>query len=73
MKKFLTAMSIILGLGLANAQQTVPATKSTVQKIYTNLFLKKLTFTNQVNLREGFSYPTIWEKGDLLSAKYILS
>jgi len=32
MKKFLTAMSIVLGLGLANAQQTVPATKSTVQK-----------------------------------------
>lgn len=32
MKKFLTAMSIILGLGLAKAQQAVPATKSTVQK-----------------------------------------
>ena len=32
MKKFLTAMSIVLGLGLANAQQAVPATKSTVQK-----------------------------------------
>lgn len=25
-------MSIVLGLGLANAQQAVPATKSTVQK-----------------------------------------
>ncbi|MBW7675582.1 hypothetical protein [Chryseobacterium chendengshani] len=32
MKKFLTAMSIVLGLGLANAQKAVPATKSTVQK-----------------------------------------
>ena len=25
MKKFITAMSLILGLGLANAQQTMPA------------------------------------------------
>ena len=32
MKKFLTAMSIVLGLGFATAQQAVPATKSTVQK-----------------------------------------
>jgi hypothetical protein len=32
MKKFLTAMSIVLGLGLANAQQAVPATKSTVKQ-----------------------------------------
>lgn len=32
MKKFLTAMSIILGLGLANAQQAVPATKTAVKQ-----------------------------------------
>ncbi len=32
MKKFLTAMSLILGLGLANAQQTVPVTKGAIQK-----------------------------------------
>ncbi|MCU7617807.1 hypothetical protein NZ698_11410 [Chryseobacterium sp. PBS4-4] len=32
MKKFLTAMSIVLGLGLANAQQAVPATKAAVKQ-----------------------------------------
>ncbi|WP_047443123.1 hypothetical protein [Chryseobacterium sp. JAH] len=32
MKKFITAMSIVLGLGLVNAQQAVPATKTTAQK-----------------------------------------
>nr|WP_314493721.1 hypothetical protein [uncultured Chryseobacterium sp.] len=37
MKKFLTAMSIVLGLGLANAQQTAPAAKSTVQKTSKNV------------------------------------
>lgn len=29
MKKFLTAMSIVLGLGLASAQQVAPAAKTT--------------------------------------------
>jgi hypothetical protein len=29
MKKFLTAMSLVLGLGLATAQQTTPATSTT--------------------------------------------
>ena len=32
MKKFLTAMSIVLGLGLATAQQTAPAAKATVKQ-----------------------------------------
>lgn len=32
MKKFLTAMSIILGLGFASAQQVAPATKATTTK-----------------------------------------
>ncbi len=32
MKKFLTAMSIILGLGFATAQQVAPATKTTTTK-----------------------------------------
>ncbi|MCY0975857.1 hypothetical protein PGH12_13780 [Chryseobacterium wangxinyae] len=32
MKKFLTAMSIVLGLGFATAQQAVPAAKSTVRQ-----------------------------------------
>jgi ribosomal protein S13 len=32
MKKFLTAMSIILGLGSATAQQVAPATKTTTTK-----------------------------------------
>lgn len=32
MKKFLTAMSIILGLGFASAQQVAPATKTTTTK-----------------------------------------
>lgn len=31
MKKFLTAMSIILGLGFAAAQQVAPATKTAVK------------------------------------------
>jgi len=37
MKKFLTALSIVLGLGLANAQQAVPATKSKVHKTTTTV------------------------------------
>jgi ribosomal protein S13 len=32
MKKFLTAMSIVLGLGFATAQQVAPATKTTTTK-----------------------------------------
>ncbi|MFC3160337.1 hypothetical protein SAMN05443633_102350 [Chryseobacterium arachidis] len=32
MKKFLTAMSIVLGLGLANAQQTAPAASAQITK-----------------------------------------
>jgi len=32
MKKFLTAMSIILGLGFASAQQVAPATKTATTK-----------------------------------------
>ncbi|CAD7804190.1 hypothetical protein CHRY9390_01188 [Chryseobacterium aquaeductus] len=32
MKKILTAMSIVLGLGFATAQQAVSASKSTIQK-----------------------------------------
>jgi hypothetical protein len=32
MKKLLSAMSIILGLGLATAQQTVPATKTSTHQ-----------------------------------------
>lgn len=32
MKKFLTAMSIILGLGFVTAQQVAPATKTTTTK-----------------------------------------
>lgn len=32
MKKFLTAMSIILGLGFASAQQVAPVTKTTTTK-----------------------------------------
>ncbi|MFC7346637.1 hypothetical protein ACFQO9_07925 [Chryseobacterium zhengzhouense] len=35
MKKFLTAMSIVLGLGFATAQQAVPATKSTTTRTVT--------------------------------------
>ncbi|WP_315054075.1 hypothetical protein [Chryseobacterium indoltheticum] len=35
MKKFLTAMSVILGLGFATAQQTVPATKTAVKSTTT--------------------------------------
>jgi hypothetical protein len=31
MKKFLTAMSIVLGLGLATAQQTAPAAATKAQ------------------------------------------
>ncbi|CAA7197044.1 hypothetical protein [Chryseobacterium potabilaquae] len=31
MKKLLTAMSLVLGLGLATAQQTVPATSTNTQ------------------------------------------
>jgi hypothetical protein len=46
MKKLLSAMSIILGLGLATAQQTVPATKaSTHQTVKTVKTAKPATVT----------------------------
>ncbi|KFE98657.1 hypothetical protein IX39_14595 [Chryseobacterium formosense] len=48
MKKFLTAMSIILGLGFATAQQAVPATKSSAAKTATTTKPMKAVETKAV-------------------------
>jgi len=47
MKKFLTAMSIVLGLGLASAQQVAPAAKTT----------NKTTTTKQVKPAKAAETP----------------